>query len=90
MLVKNKIRLFSGVGLASAIGYVMSAFAASAAVPSASSTLDTIMETVVNTTVSLVTVVFTTYWPYVLIVGIISGLVGLFVKFAHLGTGRGK
>jgi len=88
-MIKN-VKILSGIGVMSTIGYIMSAFAASAAVPSASSTLDSIMETVVNTTVSLVTIVFTTYWPYVLIVGIISGLVGLFVKFAHLGTGRGK
>ena len=58
--------------------------------PSASSTLATIMGVIVTSTVDLVTIVFTTYWPYVLIVGIISGLVALFRRFAHLGTGSGK
>lgn len=83
-------KLYLAIFSAAAFVFTLSARAVSAAVPSASSTLDTIMETVVNTTVSLVTIVFTTYWPYVLIVGIISGLVGLFVRFAHLGTGKGK
>lgn len=78
------------LSIVASIGYLLSAFAASADVPSATSTLDTIMTTIVNTTVSLVTIVFATYWPYVLVIGIISGLVALFVRFAHLGTGRGR
>jgi hypothetical protein len=56
--------------------------------PSATSTLDSIMGVVVNTTVSLATTIFTTYWPYILIIGIIGALVGAFAKLAHLGTGR--
>jgi len=58
--------------------------------PSASSTLSTIMSVIVSSTVDLVTNVFTVYWPYVLVIGIISGLVAVFARFAHLGTGKGK
>lgn len=58
--------------------------------PSASSTLATIMGTVVTTTVDFATMVFTTYWPYVLVVIIISGLMGVFYKLVHLGTGGGR
>jgi hypothetical protein len=58
--------------------------------PTATSTLATIMASVVNTTVDLATIIFTTYWPYVLIIGIIASLVGLFARFAHIGTGRGR
>jgi hypothetical protein len=57
--------------------------------PSATSTLDSIMGVIISTTVSLATTIFTTYWPYVLIFGVIAGLVGLFAKFVHLG-GHGK
>jgi len=58
--------------------------------PTATSTLATIMGVVVNSTVDIATTVFTTYWPYVLIVGIIAGLIGVFARLTHLGTGRGK
>jgi len=58
--------------------------------PTASSTLASIMGTIVSTTVDLATTVFTTYWPYVLIVGIISGLIVVFTKLTHLGTGKGR
>lgn len=53
--------------------------------PTASSTLATIMGVIVSTTVDLATTLFTTYWPYVLIFGIISGLVGVFARFLHIG-----
>jgi len=58
--------------------------------PSATSTLATIMTSIVNTTVSLTTTIFTEYWPYVLIIGVIGALVGVFARFAHLGTGKGR
>lgn len=58
--------------------------------PSASSTLATIMASVVDTSVSLATTVITTYWPYVLVIGIIAGLIGVFSRLTHLGTGKGK
>jgi hypothetical protein len=70
--------------------FVLAAKGVAAAMPTATSTLDTIMETIVNTTVGLATTVFTTYWPYVLIIGIISGLIVVFTRFTHLGTGKGR
>lgn len=70
--------------------FVLSAANVFAAVPTATSTLATIMESVINTTVGLVTTIFETYWPYILIIGVISGLVAAFVRFTHIGTGRGR
>jgi len=70
--------------------FVLSAANVFAAVPSATSTLDTIMSSVIETTVGLVTTIFSTYWPYILIIGVISGLVAAFVKFTHIGTGKGR
>lgn len=58
--------------------------------PTASSTLATLMGVVVSSTVDLATTVFTTYWPYVLVIGIISALVAVFARLTHLGTGKGK
>jgi H+/Cl- antiporter ClcA len=58
--------------------------------PTASSTLATLMGVVVSSTVDLATTVFTTYWPYVLVIGIIAGLIGVFARLTHLGTGKGK
>lgn len=58
--------------------------------PTASSTLATIMGSVVSTSVDLATTVITTYWPYVLVIGIIAGLIGVFARLAHVGTGKGK
>jgi len=55
------------------------------AVDSATSTLDTIMGSIITTTVALATTLFTTYWPYVLVFAIISGLVGVFARFLHIG-----
>jgi hypothetical protein len=48
------------------------------------------MGVVVTSTVDLATTVFTTYWPYVLVIGIIAGLIGVFAKLTHLGTGKGR
>ena len=85
--MKNKILVYLGTVSAFMFAFAVNAYAA---VPTASSTLDTIMETVIGTTVALVRVVFTTYWPYVLVIAIISGLVALFTRFAKIGTGKGK
>ena len=73
-----------GLGL---ISMVLIANFCLADVPTATSTLDTVMTTVINTTVSLVVTVFQTYWPYILVFGILSGLIGAFYRFAHLGSG---
>jgi hypothetical protein len=58
--------------------------------PTASATLATIMGSVVTTTVDLATTIITTYWPYILVIGIISALVGAFARLAFVGTGRGR
>lgn len=58
--------------------------------PSASSTLSTVMGSVVTTVVDLTTTVITTYWPYILVIGLISALVAKFSGLVHVGTGRGK
>jgi hypothetical protein len=42
--------------------------------PSATSTLATIGGVIVNTVVDLATVIFTTYWPYILVFGVIISL----------------
>jgi len=56
--------------------------------PSASSTLATIMGSVVTTTVDLATTMITTYWPYVLVISILGGLLVAFSRLAHLGVKR--
>ncbi len=55
--------------------------------PTATETLATIMTSVVTTVVDLATIVITTYWPYVLVISIIGGLITAFRKFAHIGVG---
>lgn len=42
--------------------------------PTASSTLATLGTVIVNTVVDLATVIFTTYWPYILVFGVIISL----------------
>jgi len=54
----------------------------------ASSTLTTIMDSIISTSVSFATLVITNYWPYVIVFGILSAMIGLFMRFAHLGSGR--
>lgn len=56
--------------------------------PTATSTLSTVMTSVVNTVVSLTTTVITEYWPYILVIGLISALVAKFSGLVHVGTGR--
>jgi H+/Cl- antiporter ClcA len=58
--------------------------------PTATSTLATLGEVIVNTTVSFVTTVFTTYWPYVLLAIVLGGIVALMYRLVHLSTGRSK
>lgn len=81
MKILSKLKIAGGAMCA----FLLSAYASSAVVPTASSTLDTIMSTIISTTVDLATTIFTTYWPYVLVFGIIAGLVGVFARFLHIG-----
>jgi len=58
--------------------------------PTATSTLDTVGGVIITTTVSFITTVFTTYWPYILLVIVLSGIVGLMYRLVHVSTGKGK
>ena len=53
--------------------------------PSATSTLDTIGGSMIETMVSLATTVFTTYWPYFLVVGVLISLGVLAKRFIGIG-----
>lgn len=82
---KYASRLFAvvfSVGVLSVGAYVGAA--------DASTTLATLMGSIVDTSVAFATTVITTYWPYVLVFGIVSALIALFARFAHLGVGRGR
>lgn len=48
-------------------------------------TMDTIVGGVINITIALITKVFSTYWPFILVFSIIAGLIGIFIKFTKLG-----
>lgn len=84
----KKILGFGSVAMLAVGGLILSTVGVSAATPSATSTLDSIMTVIINTTVSLATTIFTTYWPYILVFGVIAGLVGVFARFVHLGGAR--
>jgi hypothetical protein len=47
--------------------------------PSAVATLSTLGTVVINTGISVATTIFTTYWPYVLVFGVLLSL-AIFVK----------
>lgn len=66
-------------------GLILASGGVSAAVPSATTTLDTIMGIIITTTVSLATTIFTTYWPYILVVGVIVGLIAVFKRLVNAG-----
>lgn len=54
--------------------------------PSATATLATLAGVVINTGVSVATTVFTTYWPYILVFGVLISL-AFWVKRV-IGFGR--
>lgn len=84
MGIKQKIVGYMG-SLALALTLSYTAFAADA-----SSTLTTLMNSIIDTSVGFATLIITTYWPYVIVFGILSAMIALFMKFAHLGSGRGR
>jgi hypothetical protein len=57
--------------------------------PSATSTLSTLGGAIITTSVDLATTVITTYWPYILVFGVLVAIVGVAVKFSHLGMKKG-
>ena len=56
--------------------------------PTATSTLATLGGVIISTIVELATTVFTTYWPYFLVVGVLIGLVGLGYRLLRIGGGH--
>lgn len=87
----NKVKQYFGYAALPAVAlgaYIVSAVGCAAEVPTATSTLDSLMTVIISTTVSLATTIFTTYWPYVLVFGIIAGLVAVFSRFLHIGGKR--
>ena len=82
----KKVAYYFGALSLAVGGMIVSAASVFADVPSASSTMDTIMGVIITTTVDLATSIFTTYWPYILVFGAIVGLIGVFKKFVHQGT----
>lgn len=77
--------MYGGASLAALALFVLLTNGVSAAVPSATSTLDTIMGIIITTTVSLATTIFTTYWPYILVIGVIIGLITYFKRLVSAG-----
>lgn len=73
------------IGALSILG-LAGASASFASTPSATSTLDTLAGTIINTSVSLATTVLTTYWPYILVFAVLAALIAVFTKFVHLGS----
>lgn len=67
---------------------VLGVAATTLAASDASSTLTSIMDSIITTSVSFATLVITQYWPYVIVFGILSAMIGLFMRFAHLGSGK--
>lgn len=79
-------KVFMGVSAMAlaVVGLVLGSGGVSAAAPSATSTLDSLMTVIINTTVSLATTIFTNYWPYILVFGVITTLIVIFSRFLHL------
>lgn len=72
------------------VGIALTAAAANADVPTATSTLDTLGGVIINTVVSFATTVFTTYWPYALLAIVLSAVIGIGYRIVHLGGGKGR
>jgi hypothetical protein len=53
--------------------------------PSATSTLDTLGGVIITTVVDLATVIFTTYWPYVLVFGVLIALAAFGKRLIGIG-----
>lgn len=53
--------------------------------PTATSTLATLGGTIINTGVSLATTIFEDYWPYILVFGVLIGLVTWIKRVVGMG-----
>lgn len=47
----------------------------------ATSTLAALMDSIIGTTVDFATLIFSTYWPFILVFGIVAGIVSVAYKF---------
>lgn len=50
------------------------------------STLSTIMDSIITTFVDLITIVFTDYWGYVIVLSVIAGFVVFFRRKVSMGS----
>lgn len=55
-------------------------------IPSATSTLATLMAVVINSVVDIATVVFTDYFPYIIVIMVVLALIKWFKKLATAGA----
>lgn len=80
-----KVALVAVVGV---VGTLLTSVKASFAAPSSTpaEVLSNIVDTGINESLSLVDVVMTTYWGYIIVFFIIVGLLGLAKKFGKLGS----
>jgi hypothetical protein len=53
----------------------------------ATTTLATLANSIIETTVGLFTTLITDYWPYVLVIGAVITLIGIFGRFVKKGLG---
>jgi hypothetical protein len=56
----------------------------------ASSTLATLANSIIETSVDFFTTLITEYWPYILMAGAVIALIRVFGKFVNKGLGGGK
>lgn len=70
----------TAAGLVSAAVAKASGYFSTSTPPNPVEVLNTIMNVIINTTVSLAITIFTTYWPYILVIGAIIGLITYFKR----------
>lgn len=81
--LKQKIGLMS-LALVGMFGFATAGLCAPSSTPA--EVLDTVVSSGINTSVSLVETVVTTYFPYILVFGIIVALFVWIKRFATTGT----
>lgn len=58
------------------------------AAESATSTMDTVGGSILDSVIAVVTKFFTSYWPYILVFGVLFAVAGYFVRSARGGFRR--
>lgn len=56
----------------------------------ASSTLTTLADAIIGTMTSFATTIITNYWPFVLVLIAVTGLIGIAYRFMHAASGKGR